>query len=210
MRLRRGAESDAGLLQSSGSWATDAANLRQQLDDYLGAAGAGVELICTENNSVYSNPGKQTTSLVNGLFLADSIGAAMKTAFNGVIWWDMRNGQDTANNNSSSLYGWRLYGDLAWGHCLLSIVTVRDEPTIAPDVYLFLGDRYWWLARRHFVRGRQRRAERLVRRARRYFRLGGGPEPPPLAAASLPLPHVPSFTSAVGLGSRSSGHGNAA
>ena len=105
---------------------------------------------------------------------------------------------------------WRLYGDLAWGHCLLSIVTVRDEPTIAPDVYLFLGDRYWWLARRHFVRGRQRRAERLVRRARRYFRLGGGPEPPPLAAASLPLPHVPSFTSAVGLGSRSSGHGNAA
>ena len=47
----------------------------------------------------------------NGLFLADSIGTAMKTEFNAVTWWDMRNGQDTANNNSSSLYGWRLYGD---------------------------------------------------------------------------------------------------
>src|SRR6266571_5348004 len=35
----------------------------------------------------------------------------MKTEFNAVIWWDMRNGQETANNNSSSLYGWRLYGD---------------------------------------------------------------------------------------------------
>src|SRR6266487_846022 len=106
-----GAESDAGLLQSSGSWATDAADLRQQLNDYLGAATVGVELVCTENNSVYSNPGKQTTSLVNGLFLADSVCTAMKTEFNAVVWWDMRNGQDTANNNSSSLYGWRLYGD---------------------------------------------------------------------------------------------------
>ncbi len=106
-----GAETDAGLLQSSGTWATDAADLRQQLNDYLGTAGGNVELVCTENNSVYSNPGKQTTSLVNGLFLADSLGSAMKTAFNAVIWWDMRNGQDTANNNSSSLYGWRLYGD---------------------------------------------------------------------------------------------------
>jgi hypothetical protein len=106
-----GAESDAGLLQSSGTWATDAADLRQQLNDYLGTAAPSVELVCTENNSVYSNPGKQSTSLVNGLFLADSIGNALKTEFNGVIWWDLRNGQETGNNNSSSLYGWRLYGD---------------------------------------------------------------------------------------------------
>ena len=34
----------------------------------LGAAAPNVELDCTENNSVYTNPGKQTTSLVNGLF----------------------------------------------------------------------------------------------------------------------------------------------
>src|SRR6266511_3077862 len=106
-----GGESDAGLLQSSGTWVTDAADLRQQLNDYLGTNAAGVELVCTENNSVYSNPGKQTTSLVNGLFLADSLCHAMQTEFNAVIWWDMRNGQETANNNSSSLYGWRLYGD---------------------------------------------------------------------------------------------------
>ena len=71
----------------------------------------GVELDCTENNSVYSNPGKQTTSLVNGLFLADSICAAMNTEFNSVVWWDLRNGQETTNNNSATLYGWRQYGD---------------------------------------------------------------------------------------------------
>lgn len=106
-----GAESDQGLLLSNTTWSTDAADLRQQLNDYLGAAAPGVELDCTENNSVYSNPGKQTTSLVNGLFLADSICTAMNTEFNSVVWWDLRNGQETTNNNSSSLYGWRQYGD---------------------------------------------------------------------------------------------------
>jgi alpha-N-arabinofuranosidase len=106
-----GSESDATLLTSSGSWASDAADLRQQLNDYLGAAAARVELDCTENNSVSSGPGKQTTSLVNGLFMADSICAAMQTEFNAVMWWDLRNGQETGNNNSPELYGWREYGD---------------------------------------------------------------------------------------------------
>jgi hypothetical protein len=106
-----GGESDAGLLTSAGSWAGDVADLRQQLNDYLGAASSSVEIICTENNSVYTSPGKQTTSLVNGLFLADSIGQALQTELKGLVWWDLRNGQDTANNNSASLYGWRQYGD---------------------------------------------------------------------------------------------------
>jgi len=106
-----GSESDATLLQSNGSWATDASRLRQILNDYVGSAATNVELLCTENNSVYSNPGKQTTSLVNGLFFADSIATAMKTEFNAVIWWDLRNGKDTNNNNSAALYGWRGYGD---------------------------------------------------------------------------------------------------
>jgi len=107
-----GNESDEGLLLSSGTWASDAADLRQQLNDYLGsAAAAPIELLATENNSVSSGPGKQTTSLVNGLFMADSICAAMQTEFNAVVWWDLRNGQETGNNNSPTLYGWRNYGD---------------------------------------------------------------------------------------------------
>jgi len=106
-----GAENDAALLQSSSTWAANAADLCQQLSDYLGAAATNVELVCTENNSVYTNPGKQTTSLVNGLFMADSIGQILQTEFNGLIWWDLRNGQETDNNNDGSLYGWRPYGD---------------------------------------------------------------------------------------------------
>jgi hypothetical protein len=106
-----GQESDAGLLQSALTWPNDAADLRQQLSDYLGAAGAGVELVVTENNSVYANPGKQTTSLVNGLFLADSIGNLLQTEFTALIWWALRNGPENGNNNSATLYGWRDYGD---------------------------------------------------------------------------------------------------
>jgi hypothetical protein len=106
-----GNESDAALLQSSRTWTSDASDLRQQLTDYLGSAATNVELICTENNSVSSGPGKQTTSLVNGLFRADSFGQILQTEFNSLVWWDLRNGQDAGNNNSPLLYGWRQYGD---------------------------------------------------------------------------------------------------
>ena len=107
-----GGEDDAGLLQSSTGWASDAANLRQQITDYLGSEGADTELVCTENNSVSSNPGKQSTSLVNGLFKADSLAQLMQTEFNGLFWWDLRNGSDSAGGNDGpSLYGWRLHGD---------------------------------------------------------------------------------------------------
>jgi hypothetical protein len=107
-----GGESDAGLLGSSTGWASDAANLRQMITDYVGSNGTNMELLCTENNSVSSNPGKQSTSLVNGLFMADSLAQLMQTEFNGLFWWNFRNGSDNYSGNiSSSLYGWRLYGD---------------------------------------------------------------------------------------------------
>ncbi len=105
-------ENDATLLQKAKTWADDAAFLRRQLTDYLGATeGNKVEIVVTENNSVYSNPGKQTTSLVNGLYLADSVGNILQTEINGLMWWDLRNSQEAGNNNSTSLYGWRNYGD---------------------------------------------------------------------------------------------------
>jgi hypothetical protein len=93
---------------------------------------------------------------------------------------------------------WRLQSDVAWGRALLAIATMHEGAAVRPDLYLFLGDRYWRLARRHFLRGRQTNAQRLVRKARFYFKAGGGPEPPPLAVASMPIPATPSFTWAVG------------
>jgi alpha-N-arabinofuranosidase len=112
-----GSESDAVLLQKGKTWADDAAAMRRMVNDYLGATeGAKVEIVVTENNSVYENPGKQSTSLVNGLFLADSLANVMQTEINAFMWWGVRNGPPSANgaitgNFSSSRYGWRTYGD---------------------------------------------------------------------------------------------------
>ena len=106
-----GEENDATLLQAAATWKDDAANLRGMLNDYLGQAAPSVEIVCTENNSVYTDPGKQSVSIVNGLYLADSTGQILQTEFNSLVWWALRNGQSTSNNNSPSLYGWRKYGD---------------------------------------------------------------------------------------------------
>jgi hypothetical protein len=126
-----GQESDAALLQKASTWATDIAALRQQLTDYLGTAGSGVEILVTENNSVYSSPGKQTTSLVNALYLADSVGNLLKSEVNALAWWDLRNGTDTGNNNSSALYGWRQFGDYG----ILSAPATGGSSTPYPPYY---------------------------------------------------------------------------
>jgi len=106
-----GSESDAGLLQAGSIVQGDAANLRAMITSYFGTGGSAIELQMTELNSVYTSPGKQSVSLVNGLFLADMIGQTSATEFNSCIWWDLRNGSDSTQNNSASLYGWRLFGD---------------------------------------------------------------------------------------------------
>ncbi|HET7812098.1 MAG TPA: hypothetical protein VFL16_16120, partial [Steroidobacteraceae bacterium] len=109
-----GQENDAALLQKASTWPDDAADLRAQITAAFGATiGDTIEIVVTENNSVYSNPGKQSISLVNGLYLADSLASVMQTEIRGTFWWDIRNGPPEANtqNNSASLYGWRNYGD---------------------------------------------------------------------------------------------------
>ncbi|EDY20058.1 Alpha-L-arabinofuranosidase-like protein [Chthoniobacter flavus Ellin428] len=106
-----GGESDSGLLQSGATIAVEAANLRKMIGDYFGAGGTAIELTVTELNSVSSNPGKQSTSLVNGLFFVDAIGQLTRTEFNACTWWDLRNGGGTGGNNNASLYGWRTFGD---------------------------------------------------------------------------------------------------
>lgn len=105
-------DNDQTLLQSTGNWATDAGNLRQHITDYFGAGGTNIELVVTENNSDAGQQGRQSTSLVNGLYYADSLAQLLKTEFNSFFWWDLRNGTDTAGYFGANLYGWRTYGDL--------------------------------------------------------------------------------------------------
>jgi alpha-L-arabinofuranosidase len=80
--------------------------------DYFGPTGTNIELVCTENNADAGNQGRQSTSLVDALYLADSLGQISKTEFNSFVWWDLRNGPDTNGDFDPSLYGWRTNGDL--------------------------------------------------------------------------------------------------
>ena len=88
----------------NGTWAGRAAYYRSRLTQYLGAAGAGVQLMETEFNADLSN--KQSVSLVNGLFAADAVGGLSKTEFTSALEWDLTNGYN-ALTASTSHYGWR-------------------------------------------------------------------------------------------------------
>jgi hypothetical protein len=86
--------------------------------------------MATEFNSVYTNPGKQSTSLVNGLFIADSIGSLLGSGYTGGFVWDLRNGWGTGGNNSPSLYGWRQGGDYG----LLGAPNTNNPPSTGPYI----------------------------------------------------------------------------
>ena len=81
--------------------------MRQQITDYVGTGGSNIELCVTENNSDAGAMGRQSTSLVNALYLADSTSALMKTEFRSYLWWDLHNGADTGGNFDPTIYGWR-------------------------------------------------------------------------------------------------------
>jgi hypothetical protein len=106
-------ENDQFLLYWGTNWAGHASLLRQQITQYFGSGGQNIELVMTENNANATLPqGKQSVSLVNGLYYADSLGQLMKTELNSMVWWQLRDGgaPDTGGNMSTNFYGWRMYG----------------------------------------------------------------------------------------------------
>jgi hypothetical protein len=132
-----GQENDSTLLLDTVSdpnsildWSTRHADYQTLLQGTVGSQASSIQVMATEFNSVYANPGKQTTSLVNGLFIADSIGSLLDSGYAGGFVWDLRNGWDTSENNSPSLYGWRQGGDYG----LLGDPNTSDPPSTGPYV----------------------------------------------------------------------------
>jgi alpha-L-arabinofuranosidase len=113
-----GTESDSFLLNDTVSdagslldWSTRYTDYESMLQQVLGTNASSVKVMATEYNSNYGVEGKQMSSLVNGLFLADSAGSLVDSGYTGGLVWDLRNGWVTNGNNSPSLYGWREGGD---------------------------------------------------------------------------------------------------
>lgn len=64
-----------------------------------------------EFNSVSSNPGKQSVSIVNGLYAGMALGEVLNAGLPMATWWQgIGAGCSTGGNNAASLYGWQTFG----------------------------------------------------------------------------------------------------
>ncbi len=106
-----GGESDSGLLNSTLQVSACASKVKALIQKYCGSNAKNVQIFITEINSVTGNPGKQTVSLVNALFLADNVMTWLEGGASSVDWWASHGGPNTSGNNSNSLYGSLDYGD---------------------------------------------------------------------------------------------------
>lgn len=86
------------------------ATAKTALAKYCGAHAGAVQIMVTETNSVSYNPGKQTTSLVNALFLADQVTTWLENGVANVDWWAVHNSPFDGNLDAS-LYGSYRFGD---------------------------------------------------------------------------------------------------
>jgi hypothetical protein len=84
--------------------------LRSAIAHYRGPTAKDVEILITETNSVSYNPGRQTTGLVNALFLADSVATWLENGITSVNWWTLHN-SPFVGNADPSLYGAFDFGD---------------------------------------------------------------------------------------------------
>jgi len=104
---------DAGLLGDTAQIPTMVSDLQALLNQYQPpSSGAGnTPIMITETNSVSSNPGKQTLSIVNALYLEQDYLGWLQSGVSSVDWWQIHNGIVTTGDNGSSLYGTATYGD---------------------------------------------------------------------------------------------------
>ena len=86
------------------------ATLRSQLSQYCGKHANAVEVMVTETNSVSYNPGKQTTSLTNALYLDDAVMTWLENGVTNLDWWALHNSPFDGNIDAS-LYGSYNFGD---------------------------------------------------------------------------------------------------
>lgn len=107
--------------------------LNSEIHQYCGAHASAVKIMTTETNSVSFNPGKQTTNLVNALYLAEDYLTWLENGVANVDWWDIHNSIVTGTNDDPSLYGTNNYGDYG----LLSVGNTGELPldTPFPDYY---------------------------------------------------------------------------
>jgi len=105
-----GAESDSYLVgQAAKDFAVALAGVKA---DLATAGKPDTPIYVGELGSVYSNPGKQTSSITQALFAGQVLGEMMNAGVARATWWLGYGGCSDASggNFSSSLYGWQNFG----------------------------------------------------------------------------------------------------
>ncbi len=104
-----GSESDTYLVQQAAQGLTTALN--QVKAELVTAGEPNTPIYVGEMGSVYSNPGKQSLSITQGLYAGQMLGEMMNDGVVRATWWiGFGNCNGTAGNDSSSLYGWQDFG----------------------------------------------------------------------------------------------------
>jgi len=105
-----GQESDTFLVQQAAQELTTTIN---SIKSELAAAGEpDTPIYVGEIGSVYTDPGKQTSSITQALFAGQVLGEMMNAGVSRATWWLGFGGCSDASggNFSSSLYGWQTFG----------------------------------------------------------------------------------------------------
>jgi hypothetical protein len=104
-----GSENDTTLIQTGATGLTTYIN---KIKTELTTAGhSGTPIYVGEIGGPYSNPGKQSWSITQGLYAGQVLGEMMNDGVTRLTWWiGFGNCNGQAGNDGSSVYGWQNFG----------------------------------------------------------------------------------------------------
>ncbi len=105
-------DSDEELLGAAiDNFASDLAGLRAQM--YAARVAKSVPIYLGEFNNDSAAEGKQSVSIVNGLFLGQMLGTLQRAGVPMATWWIAYGSCDESGDYSKKLYGWQHFGSEA-------------------------------------------------------------------------------------------------
>jgi hypothetical protein len=103
-----GQENDTVLIQQDAQQLTTNINtLKTELATY---GTPNTPIYVGEIGGTYTNPGKQSWSITQGLYAGQVLGEMMNDGVSRLTWWIGFGGCSTSGNMSTSLYGWQNFG----------------------------------------------------------------------------------------------------
>ena len=122
----------ASLTHSKGYLKQLIEGLRGELTTEFGDAGKEIEILLNEYNSTYMT-GKQTSSIVNALYMADVVANSFYQDVQNITWFTYKHVMSTITftGNNNNLYGWRKanngIGFKAWYGDMQMIQTEKND-----------------------------------------------------------------------------------